>query len=129
MAATDRGGALLAAALALPGVVPHAQAQTAPDTGYIQFKYLDYRDWQPGGRRMRVDNPGFYLLKPLSDTLVVEGSLVYDGMSGASPLFFNALSGASGEGVKDYRAAGDVKLTKYFDRFSVGVGGGGCGCN
>ena len=133
MAATDgsadgqgRGnapaGALLAAALALPGVVPHAHAQTAPDTGYIQFKYLDYRDWQPGGRRMRVDNPGFYLLKPLSDTLVIEGSLVYDGMSGASPLYFNALSGASGEGVKDYRTAGDVKLTKYFDRYSVGVG-------
>ena len=126
VAATDRGhapaGALLAAALALPGVVPQAQAQTAPDTGIVQFKYLDYRDWQPGGRRMRVDNPGFYLQKPLSDTLVVEGSLVYDGMSGASPLYFNALSGASGEGVKDYRTAGDVKLTKYFDRFSVGVG-------
>lgn len=122
MAATDRGRALLAAALALPGVVPHAQAQTAPGTGYIQFKYLDYRDWQPGGRRMRVDNPGFYLLKPLSETLVLEGSLVYDGMSGASPLYFNALSGASGEGVKDYRAAGEVKLTKYFDRYLVGVG-------
>ncbi len=115
-------GALLAAALALPGVVPQAQAQTAPDTGSIQFKYLDYRDWQPGGRRMRVDNPGFYLQKPLTDTLVIEGSLVYDGMSGASPLYFNALSGASGEGVKDYRTAGDVKLTKYFDRFSIGVG-------
>ncbi len=117
MAATDSGGApagaLLAAALALPGIVPHAQAQTVPDTGYIQFKYLDYRDWQPGGRRMEVDNPGFYVLKPLSDTLVIEGSVVYDGMSGASPLYFNALSGASGEGVSDYRTAGDVKLTKY----------------
>ena len=115
MAATDRpvppAGALLAAALALPGVAPPADAQAPPDTGYVQFKYLDYRDWQPGGRRMRVDNPGLYFLKPLSETLVIEGSLVYDGISGASPLFFNALSGASGEGVRDYRTAGDVKLT------------------
>ena len=33
---------------------------------------------------------------PLADTLVVEGGMVYDGMSGASPLYFNVLSGASG---------------------------------
>ena len=126
VAATDRGsapaGALLAAALALPGVVPQAQAQTAPDAGYVQFKYLDYRDWQPGGRRMKIEVPGFYAVKPLSDTLVVEGSLAYDGMSGASPLYFNALSGASGEGVSEYRTAGEVKLTKYYDRYSIGVG-------
>jgi len=71
---------------------------------------------------MEVDNPGFFFVKPLSESLVVEGSLVYDGMSGASPLYFDALSGASGEGVRDYRTAGDVKLTKYFDRFAVGAG-------
>lgn len=128
MAATDRvvpRSALLAAALGLPGVAlaPAAVAQTVPDTAFVQFKYLDYRDWQPGGRRMRVDNPGFYAVKPLSDTLVVEGSIVYDGMSGASPLFFNTLSGASAEGVRDYRTAGDVKVTKYFDRYAIGVGG------
>lgn len=102
--------------------MPPAQAQSIPESGFIQFKYLDYRDWQPGGRRMRVDNPGFYALKPLSETLIVEGSIVYDGMSGASPLYFNALSGASGEGVRDYRTAGEVKLTKFFDRYSIGVG-------
>jgi hypothetical protein len=72
---------------------------------------------------MRVDNPSFYAMKPLSDSLVVEGSIVYDGMSGASPLFFNALSGASGEGVRDYRTAGDAKATKYFERFAIGAGG------
>jgi hypothetical protein len=72
---------------------------------------------------MRVDNPGFYLAKPLAETLVLEASIVYDGMSGASPLFHDAMSGASGEGVNDYRTAGDVKVTKYFDRYAVGVGG------
>ena len=37
--------------------------------------------------------------------------MVYDAMSGASPLYFNVLSGAS---IGDYRTAGDVKVTKYF---------------
>jgi len=72
---------------------------------------------------MRVESPSFYVLKPLSESLVVEGSVVYDGMSGASPVWHNTLSGASGIGVTDYRTAGDLKFTKYYDRFSVGVGG------
>jgi len=115
--------ALLAAALALPGVLPAgASAQTAPDQGLISLKYLDYRDWQPGADRMRVKSPSLYVLKPLSDTLAAEGSLVYDSMSGASPLFYNTLSGASGLGVTDYRTAGDIKITKYLDGAAVGVG-------
>ena len=117
------GGALLAAALALPGMVPGgAGAQAAPDRGLVELKYLDYRDWQPGADRMTVRSPSLYAVKPLSDTLVVEGSLVYDSMSGASPLYFNTLSGASGLGVTDYRTAGDVKVTKYFDGVAIGVG-------
>jgi hypothetical protein len=116
-------GALLAAALALPGIVPNeTRAQAAPDRGQIMVKYLDYRDWQPGADRMTVRSPSLYAAVPLSDTLVVEGSIVYDSMSGASPLYFNTLSGASGLGVTDYRSAGDVKVTKYFDGVSVAVG-------
>ena len=65
---------------------------------------------------MRVRSPSMYVLKPLSDTLVAEGSLVYDSMSGASPLFYNTLSGASKLGVTDYRTAGDVK-GRYFLQF------------
>jgi len=114
-------GALLAAALALPGMLPAAvQAQSAPDQGVIQLNYLDYRDWQPGRARMRVESPSFYALYPVSDTLVVEGALVYDAMSGASPLYFNVLSGAS---VGDYRTAGDLKVTKYFGSYAVSVSG------
>jgi hypothetical protein len=71
-----------------------ALAQGVPDQGLIALKFLDYRDWQPGADRMRVRSPSMYVLKPLSDTLVAEGSLVYDSMSGASPLYYNALSGA-----------------------------------
>ena len=117
-------GALLAAALALPGVMPAAVlAQTAPDQGVVALKYVDYRDWQPGADRIHVHSPSLYLLKPLSDSLAVEGSLIYDGISGASPLYHNTLSGASGKGgVTDYRTAADVKLTKYLDGAAIGVG-------
>jgi hypothetical protein len=125
VAATEaRAGALLVAALALPGVLPAtASAQSAPDQGIVALRYFDYRDWQPGAARMKVRSPLLYALAPLSDSLSLEGSLVYDAMSGASPLYYNTLSGASGLGITDYRTAGDLKLTKYYDRFAVGVGG------
>jgi hypothetical protein len=105
-----------------PGVVPHASAQSIPDEGSFSIRYLDYRDWQPGADRMRVKSPSFFVMKPFGGSWVAEGSLVYDGMSGASPRFYNTLSGSSGEGVKDYRTAGDAKLTRYFDRYAIGVG-------
>ena len=128
MAATDRddrtpAASLLAAALALPGVLPApATAQTAPDQGVVAMRYFDYRDWQPGAERMNVRSPSLYLLKPLSDSLAFEGSVVYDAMSGASPLYYNTLSGASGLGITEYRKAGDARLTKYYDRFAIGGG-------
>ena len=116
-------GALLAAALALPGMVPGgAGAQAAPDRGLVELKYLDYRDWQPGANRMTVRSPSLYAVMPLSDTLVVEGSVVYDSMSGASPLYYNTLSGASGLGVTDYRTAGEVKVTRYFNGMAIAAG-------
>lgn len=104
------------AALALPGI---SWAQSAPDKGIFELQYLSYRDWQPGRNRMTVDAPAFYALLPIGDTWVVEGGMVYDAMSGASPLYFNVLSGAS---IYDYRTAGDIKVTKYFPNHAVSVG-------
>jgi len=112
----------MAAALALPGVAPSASAQSIPDEGVFSVRYLDYRDWQPGASRMGVKSPSFYVMKPFGGNWVAEAGVVYDGMSGASPRFYNTLSGSSGEGVKDYRTAGDAKLTRYFDRYAIGVG-------
>jgi Protein of unknown function (DUF3570) len=115
-----QAGALLAAALALPGVMPsNAYAQSAPDKGIFELQYLSYRDWQPGRKRMTVDAPAFYALVPINDTWVVEGGMVYDAMSGASPLYFNVLSGAT---IGDYRTAGDVKVTKYLGSYAVSAG-------
>lgn len=120
----DRSLALVAAALALPGMLPApALAQSAPDQGVIAMRYYDYRDWQAGANRMAVKSPSLYALVPLSDSLAFEGSLVYDSVSGASPLFHDTLSGASGRGIGDYREAGDVKVTKYFGDSVLTLGG------
>ena len=86
MAATDgaRANPFLAAALALPGIVPAAAlAQSMPDQGVFALKYADYRDWQPGADRMTVRSPSMYVLAPFAGQWTVEGSLVYDAMSGA----------------------------------------------
>ena len=62
-------GSILAAALALPGLVPCAQAQvTVPNATLIQFKYLYYRDYQDSGDRITVKSPALYLLAPISDS-------------------------------------------------------------
>jgi hypothetical protein len=112
---------LLAAAAALPGVVPSTGgAASAPDHASVGFVYDDYRDWQPGGDRMKVRSPSVFVLLPVSDSLAFEGSAVYDAVSGASPLFFNALSGAS---IGDYRRAANAKVTKWIGPWAVGVGG------
>ena len=132
---------LLSAALALPGLANgvagvaavagasaalapvSASAETAPDNGTIGFRFLYYRDWQPGAERMKVVAPSLHLLTPLAGgKYALEGSFVFDTMSGASPLYHDTLSGASGVGVNDHRKAGDVKLTRYFDRIAVGAG-------
>jgi hypothetical protein len=119
----DRSAALIAAALALPGVMPSgANAQSAPDERVVALRYYDYRDWQPGAERMTVRSPSLYAFVPLSDTLTVEGSLVHDSMSGASPLFHDTLSGASGLGVTDYRTAADVRVVRYFGSDAVALG-------
>ena len=122
-ASTERSAALIAAALALPGILPAAAlAQSAPDEGVIALRYYDYRDWQPGVDRMSVRSPSLYAFVPLSDSLTVEGSLVYDSVSGASPLYHDAVSGASGRGIGDYRSAADAKVTKYVGNSSLAVG-------
>src|SRR5205085_4969142 len=86
---SDSGSMLLSAALALPGILPcAAAAQTMPDQSVIALQYFDYRDWQPGATRMKVRSPSLYVLRPIADDLALEGNLVYDSMSGASPLAF-----------------------------------------
>ena len=112
---------LMAAALALPGLAigTSAHAENAPERPIVAFKYSTYQDSQPSADRIKVETPAFYLIAPITETIGFDGSVVYDSVSGASPLFYNTLSGAS---IIETRKAADAKLTKYFSRASVGVG-------
>jgi hypothetical protein len=114
---TDSGIAILAAAMALPGV---AFAETAPEQGLIGLKYLYYKDYQPGLDRIEVSSPSLYVLTPLGRQWSLEGSLVRDAVSGPSPRFHSAISSASR--MEDERHAGDLRLTRYFRRAAVGLG-------
>jgi hypothetical protein len=112
-----RIGAVLAAALALPGV---AVAQFAPDSALIGFKYLYYKDYQPGLDRITVNSPSLYLLTPLGPSWSLEGSLVVDSLSGATPRWHSSISSASR--MEDERTAGDLRITRYFRRASIDFG-------
>jgi Protein of unknown function (DUF3570) len=107
---------LLAAALALPGV---AAAQTVGDTGLVSLKWLDYRDRQPGLQRIKVSSPSLLVRAPLAGAWVLEGGLVSDSVSGASPRYHSAISGASR--MSDERRALDLKLTRLGQRVDLGV--------
>ncbi len=108
------------AALMLPGIVPRAQAETAPERGVFSARYLDYRDGQPGFDRITVHSPAVYVLAPIATRWAIEGSLLSDSVSGASPRYHTAISGASR--MSDLRHALDVKLTRYEDRHAFSLG-------
>jgi hypothetical protein len=115
----DKAGAIIAAALALPGVMAHADS--APERGEVAVKYLHYQDSQPGLDRIKVSAPSIYVLAPLSPKWSVEGSVVADSVSGATPRYHSAISGATLH-MSDERHAGDVKVTRYEDRSSYSLG-------
>lgn len=117
-------GSLMAAALALPGVIasPPVKAEAVPEKTTIGFKYLSYDERQQTGKRMKVRSPSVFILAPIKDKYSLEGSFVLDSVSGASPTSYNSLSGASGKGIRDYRKAGDLKVTRFLDRAAIGVG-------
>ena len=130
MAATDtrspprggKAGAIIAAALSLPGVIVPAAAlaDTAPERGEIAIKYLQYQDSQPDLSRIRVRAPSVYAMVPLSPKWSVEGSWVSDTVSGATPRYHTAVSGATRK-MSDKRIAEDVKVTRYEDRSSYSL--------
>lgn len=113
----SKAGSILAAACALPGV---AMAEGAPTEGVVGFKYLFYKDSQPSLDRITVNSPSLYALTPIGSSWSVEGSLVVDSLSGATPRYHTAVSSASK--MSDERVAWDLKLVRYFRRAAIGVG-------
>ncbi|MBV8667001.1 MAG: DUF3570 domain-containing protein [Burkholderiaceae bacterium] len=117
------GRAILMAALALPGLIGvagAAHADSAPEQGSISLNYLDYRDWQPGLDRIKVHTPAIDVLAPVAGVWAVQASLVSDIISGASPRYHTAISGASS--MSDHRVAEDVGLTRYFPQGTINAG-------
>ncbi|MCB0354129.1 MAG: DUF3570 domain-containing protein [Bdellovibrionales bacterium] len=116
--------ALLSAAAALPSfAVPSGvAAQSVAESSQFRFQYAYYQDRQEGEKRIKVKAPMAWTLVPLGDSTELEASAVLDSVSGASPLYHDTLSGASGVGIEDERFAGDIKVTEYFEDFSIGVG-------
>jgi hypothetical protein len=110
-------GAVLAAALALPGVVA---AEEPPTERVVAFKYLWYHDQQPGLSRITVNSPSVYTLFPVGSSWSLEGALVVDAVSGATPRYHTAISSASV--MSDTRVAPELKLTRYFRRAALGFG-------
>ena len=117
-------GTVMLASLSLPGVLPKsAKAEEAPEHGVVGVKWLSYKDWQKDLDRISVSSPSLYLLLPLGARWSIEGSGVYDSVSGATPRYHSSVSGATTVvGMNDQRKAGDLKLMRYFDRSAFGVG-------
>ena len=114
----ELAASLLAAALLLPGV--RAQADEPPQNGSISLRYLDYADRQPGLDRIHAHSPSMSVTAPVAGDWSVEGTLTADDVSGASPRYHTAISGASH--MEDERKAGDVAVTRYFRRGTLTAG-------
>jgi hypothetical protein len=116
---------LLAAALALPGLASAplpARAERPPDAGEVSLRYSHYQEYQPGAERIAIVLPALFVLAPLGEDWTLETQLSLDSISGASPLYHDTLSGASGIGVDDVRRSIDVDATRYFDRATLALG-------
>lgn len=120
---------LLCAALALPGVMPAVAEGVATDAGdastqgLVALKWLDYRDWQPGLQRIRAQSPSLLLRAPLGERWLLEGSATSDSVSGATPRYHSAISGASA--MSDERQAGQLRLTRLGERSQWTLGTAG----
>lgn len=114
------------ATLLLPGlaaVSTIASAENAPEHGTLALKYGTYNDWQPGWDRIKVRAPHLYALVPLGKEWSAEGGFVLDTLSGATPRIHSSAAPSSASKMSDERKAGDVKVTRYFSRSAVSVGG------
>jgi Protein of unknown function (DUF3570) len=114
-----RQKALLVPLASIPASV---SAQQNPQEPYFEVQYFFYDEWQKGEDRMSVHAPMAYFQAPLGKSWSMRGSAVVDSMSGASPLYHDSLSGASGLGINDERTAGDLAITKNFGTWNLTVG-------
>lgn len=109
---------ILAAALTLP-TAQIAHADLAPERGSISYKNLDYHDSQPGQDRIGVKADSVMVVVPIAGIWSVEGGLASDTVSGASPSYYSQKLAP----MHDKRTGREIRLTRYFSRGSLTVGG------
>lgn len=123
VAATDsavRWGPVVCAALALPGLAAGAEMDVLAGRGLVAVRMLTYRDDQPGLDRIRVDSPSIQLQLPLAGRWSMEATATRDSVSGASPRWHSAISGASR--MSDNRSAFDLRLSHHGERDTWSLG-------
>ncbi|MDT8407283.1 MAG: DUF3570 domain-containing protein [Methylococcales bacterium] len=130
MAVTKRVTAaarLSAAALALPGLMPSAEAGRVEESYQADFQYGHYAE---SDQRMSVDIYQLHGAVPIGEAMTVSANLVRDVVSGASPMFNikqrdgkpgQVLTGAS---IRDQRDAASGSLSYAFDPVTATLGGG-----
>jgi len=116
--AAGAAAALIAAAAALP--MPRAHAIAQPDEGLIGIRYLDYRDRQPGLERIRITSPSLQFVVPIGERWSIDGHLVTDAISGASPAYYSVPASASK--LTDRRDGGDLRVTLHQPRWALTLG-------
>lgn len=135
---SDKSGVvacLTLAALALPGVLPEAQAGRVEESYNADFQYGHYSE---SDQRIDVDIYETALSAPIGQAMTASVNLVRDTISGASPVYNQKLanggikqiiSGASprsecGASVCEQRDAISAGLSYFFSNAALNVGGG-----
>ncbi len=118
------GAAIFAAAMALP-FSSSAFAEAAPEKGIVAFKYLNYKDSQPGFDRMDINAYTVSAMAPIAGKWSISTSYTYDSVSGASPSYHSfvepdMVSGASK--IRERRNAVDLNVTRYLPKGSLTAG-------
>jgi hypothetical protein len=115
------GSAALGVLAALSPALVDAQTNIAERA--VDVRYFYYNDRQNGSQdRMEVQAPMVRVASPLTDSSHLQGTFVLDGMTGASPLYLDTLTGASKRGVEDTRYAGSLVYTHQMEEFEIQVG-------
>ena len=101
--------ALTAAAAFLGLHSSNACAEAAPERASINFKYLDYLDYQPDADRIHVRAPSVALTVPIAGEWAVNAAYIVDTITGASPLYHDSKPSK----MYDRRQAFSAGATRY----------------
>lgn len=110
------------AACALPVIALPVQSEAA-EVGEIGFSILGYRERAPG---IKVSEPVLWITVPFARAWQLRASALVDIVTGASPRFVTNAGGPpaqsfTGASVNDRRKAGEVRLQREWEDFTLAV--------